>query len=51
MRLFIAIEIPEMIRAAYTTLLKEFRATAPQAKWARAENLHVTLKFLGETLP
>lgn len=51
MRLFIAIEIPEEIRAAYSALLKEFRAISPQAKWVRAENLHVTLKFLGETSP
>ena len=51
MRLFIAIEIPEDIRVAYAALLQEFRAIAPQLKWVRAENLHVTLKFLGETPP
>ena len=51
MRLFIAIEIPENIRSAFATLLKDFRAIAPQLKWVRAENLHVTLKFLGETDP
>ena len=51
MRLFIAIEIPEHIRSAFASLLKEFRAFAPQLKWVRAENLHVTLKFLGETDP
>ncbi len=49
MRLFIAIEIPERIRAAFASLLKEFRLLAPQLKWVRPENLHVTLKFLGET--
>lgn len=49
MRLFIAIEIPPQIRAAFAALLREFRAIAPQIKWVRAENLHVTLKFLGET--
>jgi 2'-5' RNA ligase len=48
-RLFVAIEIPQDIRAAYAALLKEFHGIAPQAKWVRAENLHVTLKFLGET--
>jgi RNA 2',3'-cyclic 3'-phosphodiesterase len=48
-RLFIAIEIPENIRTAFASLLNEFRAIAPQLKWVRAENLHVTLKFLGET--
>lgn len=51
MRLFIAIEIPENIRAAFAYLLKDFRALAPQLKWVRPENLHVTLKFLGETDP
>jgi RNA 2',3'-cyclic 3'-phosphodiesterase len=48
-RLFIAIEIPQSIRSAFASLLKDFRAIAPQVKWVRAENLHVTLKFLGET--
>jgi RNA 2',3'-cyclic 3'-phosphodiesterase len=48
-RLFIAIEIPESIRTAFAALLKDFRALAPQLKWVRPENLHVTLKFLGET--
>lgn len=48
-RLFIAIEIPENIRTGFASLLKEFRSIAPQLKWVRAENLHVTLKFLGET--
>ena len=51
MRLFIAIEIPENIRAALASLLKDFRALAPQLKWVRPENLHVTVKFLGETDP
>jgi len=48
-RLFVAIEIPEGIRAAFAALLNEFRGMAPQVKWVRAEKLHVTLKFLGET--
>ncbi len=49
MRLFIAIAIAEEIRAAYAALIAELRGIAPQPKWVRAENLHVTLKFLGET--
>ena len=49
MRLFIAIEISPDVRAALAALLKELRATAPQVKWARVENMHITLKFLGET--
>lgn len=49
MRLFVAIEIPHEIREVFADFLKELRAVAPQVKWVRAENLHVTLKFLGET--
>lgn len=49
MRLFIAIEIPENVRNTFASLLKEFRGIAPQLKWVHAGNLHVTLKFLGET--
>jgi 2'-5' RNA ligase len=48
-RLFIAIEIPGDIRNEIASFLKEIRGIAPEAKWVRAENLHVTLKFLGET--
>ena len=51
MRLFLAIAIPDEIRSAFAALLKEFRALAPHLKWVHAENLHVTLKFLGETPP
>lgn len=51
MRLFVALEIPEEIRSALGIFLKELRGIAPQAKWVRVENLHVTLKFLGEVPP
>jgi 2'-5' RNA ligase len=47
-RLFIAIEIPQTIRTTFASLLKEFSVIAPQVKWVRARNLHLTLKFLGE---
>lgn len=49
MRLFVAIDIPADIRAAFANFLTDLRAIAPSAKWMRAENLHVTLKFLGHT--
>ncbi|HVM75647.1 MAG TPA: RNA 2',3'-cyclic phosphodiesterase [Candidatus Saccharimonadales bacterium] len=49
MRLFVAIEIPLDIRNALASFIRELRAIAPQVKWVRAENLHVTLKFLGHT--
>lgn len=49
--MFVAIEIPSEIRNTLALFLKEMRGVAPLAKWVRAENLHVTLKFLGETKP
>jgi RNA 2',3'-cyclic 3'-phosphodiesterase len=48
-RLFVAIEIPQEIRNTLAAFIKELRSIAPQAKWIRAENLHVTLKFLGNS--
>jgi RNA 2',3'-cyclic 3'-phosphodiesterase len=48
-RLFIAIEISDEIRRKLDSFLDELRGVAPQVKWVRAANLHVTLKFLGNT--
>jgi RNA 2',3'-cyclic 3'-phosphodiesterase len=49
MRLFIAIQLTEEIRNALRVFLTELRMTAFKTKWVRPENLHVTLKFLGNT--
>ena len=49
MRLFVAIQIPSEIRAGLAAFVSDLRALAPLAKWVRANNMHVTLKFLGET--
>ena len=49
MRLFVAIPMPSEVRALLAAFVNDLRALAPQAKWVRADNLHVTLKFLGET--
>jgi 2'-5' RNA ligase len=46
-RLFIAVDPGERFRAALSTRLDAWRARLPFA-WVRAENLHVTLRFLGE---
>lgn len=48
MRLFVALQIPSVIRENLATLLTELRAVSREARWVRPENLHVTLKFLGE---
>ena len=48
MRLFVALEIPSAVRESLADLLKTLRAASPQTRWVRPENLHVTLKFIGE---
>lgn len=47
MRLFIALDIPAEIRARLTEYMERSRLLAPEARWARVEGLHVTLKFIG----
>jgi len=48
MRLFIALKLPSAVRENLAALLKSLRAVSPQTRWVRPENLHVTLKFIGE---
>src|SRR5258706_1512230 len=48
MRLFVALEIPSTVRENLAALLKSLRTVSPQTRWVRPENLHVTLKFIGE---
>lgn len=49
MRLFVALDIPDDVRASLGSLLGKLRAVCPDARWVRAEGVHVTLKFIGET--
>jgi RNA 2',3'-cyclic 3'-phosphodiesterase len=48
MRLFVALELPAAVRKNLGALLESLRAVSPQTRWVRAENLHITLKFMGE---
>jgi 2'-5' RNA ligase len=48
MRLFVALDIDDSIRARIARFLDGVREFAPDARWARPESLHVTLKFIGE---
>jgi len=50
-RLFVALDIPEAVRAAIESLIGELKPLDDSWKWVRAANLHVTLKFLGEVAP
>ena len=49
MRLFVALNIPDDIRQALDTVVRTLRTACPDARWARIDGLHVTLKFIGET--
>jgi len=46
-RSFIAVEVPQLLRARMAELQKELQSTAADVKWARPESVHLTLKFLG----
>lgn len=53
MRLFVALEIPADVRDNLAAFLRDIRELSEQlgeerARWVRTENLHVTLKFIGE---
>lgn len=47
-RTFIAIEIPKTIISKIRELQEGIKAYAFKIRWVRAENIHLTLKFLGD---
>lgn len=49
-RVFCAIELPELVRDKISEHIICLRDAAPDspASWSRAENVHLTLKFVGE---
>jgi 2'-5' RNA ligase len=51
LRLFIAFELPEAIRAAIGRYTQALRALPGRVSWVKADNIHLTLKFLGDTPP
>ena len=48
MRLFFAIELDEQTRAALEQAVAIVRLQSKDGRWTRAENLHVTVQFIGE---
>ena len=49
MRLFVALDIPDDMRSAIHAIVVKLRPACRNARWARIEGLHLTLKFIGET--
>src|SRR5437867_5550916 len=48
MRLFLALDIADSVRARVAALLDSLRAVEQGVKWVPPESLHLTLKFIGE---
>ena len=48
MRIFIALDIDDAIRERIARFVDGVTGFAPEARWAKPESLHVTLKFIGE---
>ncbi len=48
-RLFIAVELPDEVRRTLAGVVCDLSRAAADVKWSRPENLHLTLKFLGDT--
>lgn len=49
MRLFVGIDITPEIRERLSVYMRNLEQAAPGTKWVRAESLHLTLKFIGES--
>lgn len=47
-RAFLAFEIPESVRNMLAGEVDRLRRSLPPARWIRPENLHLTVKFLGQ---
>ncbi|MDD5246517.1 MAG: RNA 2',3'-cyclic phosphodiesterase [Candidatus Omnitrophica bacterium] len=48
MRAFIAIELPENTKNLLSRLQQELKNSNADVKWVNPENIHLTLKFIGE---
>jgi RNA 2',3'-cyclic 3'-phosphodiesterase len=47
-RLFVALDLSGAVRAEIAAFCEKLHAEFPSARWVRSEEIHVTLKFIGE---
>ncbi|MFQ5777362.1 MAG: RNA 2',3'-cyclic phosphodiesterase [Terriglobia bacterium] len=51
MRLFVALDLPPAVREVLRDLIARLQRSSADVRWMRAEGIHLTLKFIGETPP
>jgi 2'-5' RNA ligase len=51
MRLFLAVELPQEVREHLLKVRQTLEGALPKVSYTRGENLHLTLKFLGDVEP
>jgi len=49
MRLFIATPISRQVETELANIIHQLKSAAGNVKWVKPENIHLTIKFLGET--
>jgi 2'-5' RNA ligase len=50
-RLFMAVSLPDDIKARIGEVIKQLSTSGADVKWVSPENLHITMKFFGDTDP
>jgi 2'-5' RNA ligase len=51
LRLFVAVDVPDRVKAELADATAPYRDRIRGARWTRSDGWHVTLKFLGATWP
>ena len=51
MRVFVALDVPEPVRASLAELTERLKKVCAKARWVHLEGVHITLKFIGEVPP
>ena len=50
-RSFVAVLLPDAVRARLAAMVAEIRSRGPALAWVKADNLHLTVRFLGALEP
>lgn len=50
-RLFIALDLPKEVKTYLSQIIEDMKSKGANIKWVTADNIHLTMKFLGNTEP